>query len=78
MKKIMPTRRSTLLSLPDQACRTAVEAAMLALIDALVEQGMMRPAVALALADASEDLAIRLARNLPANTNRSRADTHKR
>lgn len=57
------------LPLPDRACRTAVEDAMNALVDALVEQGLMRPAIALALADASEDLAIRMARTLPANTN---------
>ncbi|MDE1159812.1 MAG: hypothetical protein PW791_16365 [Neorhizobium sp.] len=72
MNKVTTTPLRRPLSLPDQECRTAVEAAMLALIDALVEKGMMRPAVALALADASEDLAIRLVRNLPANTNKRR------
>jgi hypothetical protein len=69
MNRVTRTPLERPITLPDPECRTAVEDSMHALIDALVEKGLMRPAVALALADASEDLAIRLARNLPANTN---------
>ncbi len=75
MKKITPASPASPLPLPaplarpDGECRTAVEEAMYALVDALVEQGLLRPAVVLALADASDDLAIRLVSNLPANTN---------